>query len=73
MSKQVISESQRTEYRKQLDQILHPPQGYLLTANDLEAALRLGRYLGIEIRVTRIDLTKRREIDLQTDEVIREF
>ena len=73
MSNQSIPESHRNEYRMQLSGILYPTQGYLLNANDLETALRLGRYLGIEVRVRRIDLVRMVEIDLQTNEVIREF
>ena len=73
MPNQSIPESQKNEYRRQLSEILYPPQGQLLVANDLETALRLGRYLGIEVRVRRIDLVRMVEIDLQTNEVIREF
>ena len=73
MLNQSIPESQRNEYRRQLSEILYPSQGQLLKANDLETALRLGRYLGIEVRIRRIDLIKMVEIDLQTNEVIREL
>jgi len=73
MQTQNISESQRTEYWKQLYGILFPPQGYLLTQSDIEAAQRLGRLLGKKIEIHRILLGANQEINLETGEVLREF
>lgn len=73
MQTPAITDSQRTEYRKQLYDILYPPKGYLLTDTDKQAAKRLGRLLEVTVRLTRINLQTNQEIDLETGEIIREF
>lgn len=73
MQAPAITDNQRKEYRKQLNGILYPPKGYLLTESDKRDAKRLGYLLGIEIRLSRVRLDTNQEIDLETGEVIREF